>query len=49
MMPVKPERRAQLEDYAQRHGQDAVTALDDVLSRYLEWERLEYEEAAAGI
>jgi predicted transcriptional regulator len=49
MMPVKPERKAQLEDYAQRHGQDAVTALDDVLAKYLEWERQEYQEAVAGI
>lgn len=49
MMPVKPERKAQLEDYAQRHGQDAVTALDDVLARYLGWERQEYQEAVAGI
>lgn len=26
MMPVKPERKAQLESYAERHGKDAVTA-----------------------
>jgi predicted transcriptional regulator len=49
MMPVKPERKAQLEDYAQRHGQDAVTALDDVLGKYLDWERREYQEAVEGI
>ncbi len=49
MMLVKPERKAQLEGYAQRHGQDAVTDLDDVLAKYLEWERREYQEAVAGI
>ena len=27
MIPVKPERKAQLEDYAQRHGQDTAAAL----------------------
>lgn len=32
MMPIKPERKAELEEYAQRHGQDAVTALDYVLA-----------------
>jgi predicted transcriptional regulator len=49
MMPVKAERKAQLEDYAQRHGQDAVAALDSVLADYLEWERQEYEETVEGI
>jgi len=24
MLPVTPERKAQLDDYAQRHGQDAA-------------------------
>jgi predicted transcriptional regulator len=46
---LKPERKAQLEAYAQRHGQDAVTALDDVLAAYLEWEQQDYREAVAGI
>jgi predicted transcriptional regulator len=49
MMPVKPERKAQLEDYAQRHGQDTAAALDDVLATYLDWERQDYQEAVAGI
>jgi predicted transcriptional regulator len=46
---LKPERKAQLEDYAQRHGQDPVTALDDVLATYLEWERQDYRDAVEGI
>lgn len=46
---LKPERKAQLEDYAQRHGQDAAAALDDVLGAALEWERQDYQEAVEGI
>jgi predicted transcriptional regulator len=39
VISIRPERKAQLEEYAQRHGQDAAAALDDVLADYLEWER----------
>jgi predicted transcriptional regulator len=49
MIPLKPERWAQLEEYAHRHGQDAASALDEVLGAYLEWERQESEEAVEGI
>jgi len=49
MIPLKPERRAQLEEYAQRHGQDAESALDEALGAYLEWERQDSEEAVEGI
>ncbi len=49
MMPVKPERKAQLERYAQRHGQEVTAALDEVLSNYLEWERQDYEESVQAI
>jgi hypothetical protein len=35
-IPIKPERRAQLEEYAERLGQDPVAALDEVLVTYLE-------------
>jgi len=48
-MPLKPERMAQLEEYAQRHGQDPATALDDALAAYLDWERQDYQEAVEGI
>ncbi len=27
MLPVTPERKAQLDDYAQRHGQDTATRI----------------------
>ena len=46
---LKPERRVQLEEYAQRRGQDPATALDDALSNYLEWERQDFDEAVSGI
>jgi hypothetical protein len=44
MMPVSSERKAQLEEYAQRHGKDPATALDDVLADYLAWERQDFTE-----
>jgi predicted transcriptional regulator len=49
MLPVKPERKAQLDDYAQRHGQDTVTALDEVLEKYLEWEQRDYKDSVKAI
>lgn len=49
VIPIKPERRAQLEEYAQRRGKDPAAALDDVLAEYLEWEREDFEQAVGGI
>jgi predicted transcriptional regulator len=49
VIPIKPERKAQLEEYAQRHGQDTAAALDEVLAEYLEWERQDYKESVAAI
>ena len=49
MIPLKPERKAQLEEYAQRHGQDPATALDYALAAYLEWERQDFDSAVEGI
>jgi predicted transcriptional regulator len=46
---LTPERKAQLDDYARRHGQDPAAALDDALAAYLEWERQDYQEAVEGI
>ena len=46
---ITPERMAQLEEYAQRHGQDAASALDTALAEYLESERRDFEESVAGI
>jgi predicted transcriptional regulator len=39
MMPMKPEGKVQLEEYAQRRGQDRADALDEAIAHYLEWER----------
>lgn len=49
MIPLTPERKAQLDDYARRHGQDPAAALDDALATYLDWERQDYQEAVEGI
>jgi hypothetical protein len=49
LIPLTPERKAQLEDYARRHGQDTAAALDTVLADYLEWEQQDYTEAMAAV
>jgi predicted transcriptional regulator len=49
LMPLKPERKAELEEYARRRGQDAETALDEALATYLEWERQDFAQAVEGI
>ena len=49
MIPLTPERKAQLDDYAQRHGQAPAEALDEVLADALAWERQDYQEAVEGI
>ena len=49
MIPLKPERKAQLEEYARRRGQDPATVLDDALVTYLDWERQDFAEAVEGI
>ncbi len=49
LVPLKPERKAQLEEYARRRGQDPAVALDEALATYLEWERQDFDEAVEGI
>ena len=49
MMPLTPERKAQLEEYAKRRGQDPVAALDEALAAYLEWEHRDFAESIEGI
>jgi hypothetical protein len=39
VIPITPERKAQLEAYARRHGQDTAAALDEALAEYLAWEQ----------
>ena len=48
-IPLKPERQAELEEFARRCGKTPADALDEVLATYLEWERQDFEEAARGI
>ena len=49
VIPIKPERKAQLEEYAQRRGQDPAAALDEALAEYLGWERQDFEQAVEGV
>jgi hypothetical protein len=49
MIPLKPARKAQLEAYAQRHGQDAATALDDILVGVFDSEERQSGEAVEWI
>lgn len=44
MMPVKPERKAQLEAYARQHGQSTADALDDLLAAQLSQQEHEKPE-----
>jgi predicted transcriptional regulator len=51
MVPVllKPERMAQLEEYAHRRGQAPAAALDELLAEYLDCEQQDYQQAVTGI
>jgi predicted transcriptional regulator len=46
---LSPERQAQLDEYAQRHGQDPSAALDEVLAAALGADHQDYSEAVEGI
>ncbi len=46
---LSEERQAQLNAYAQRHGQEPEAALDEVLAAALAWDQLDYGEALEGI
>ncbi len=47
--PLKPERLAQLEEFARRRGKSTADALDDALADYFEWERQDYREAVDAV
>lgn len=49
MIPITAERKAQLEEFAHRLGQDSAALLDDVLAEYLTWERRDFHQAVEGI
>jgi predicted transcriptional regulator len=48
-IPLKPERQAELEEFARQRGKTPADALDEALAAYLEWERQDFEEAIRGI
>lgn len=48
VVSLTPELKAQLDDYAERHGQNPEAALGDVLAAALEWERQDYNETVEG-
>jgi hypothetical protein len=48
-LPVKPDRLAELEEFARRRGKSTADALDDAPSEYLEWERQDYQEALEAV
>jgi hypothetical protein len=49
MMPVKPERKAQLEEYARLHDQSPEEALDDLLAGYFDTDQEEYDETVKAV
>jgi predicted DNA-binding protein len=49
MIALTPERKAKLDNYAQRHGKGSAEALDEVLADWLEDEARECQEAVEGI
>lgn len=48
-IPLKPERLAELKEYAQLHGQTPADALDDLLAAQLEFEKQDYEETVVAV
>jgi predicted transcriptional regulator len=46
---LKPERRAELEEYARLHDQSPEEALDDLLATQLAWERQECEQTFEAV
>jgi predicted transcriptional regulator len=49
MVPLMPERKAQLDEHAKRHRQDAAAALDEVLAESLEWDRKDYNATVTAV
>ncbi|MBV8729192.1 MAG: hypothetical protein JO336_05230 [Acidobacteriia bacterium] len=49
MVRLKPERKAQLDDYAKRQGQDPAAALDDVLAAYFDEQQQDYTETIQAV
>ena len=43
-IPLRPDRQAELEEFARRRGKTPADALDEALATYLEWKQQEFEE-----
>jgi predicted transcriptional regulator len=48
-IPLRPDRPAELEEFARQRGKTPADALDEALATYLEWEQQDFEEAVRGI
>ncbi len=49
LLPLKPERLAELEEYARSHDKTPADALDDLLAVQLAWEREEHEDLVTAV
>jgi predicted transcriptional regulator len=49
IVTIKPERKAQLEEFARQRGKDPAEALDEALGAFFDSEARDFEEAVAGI
>lgn len=48
-IPIRPERKADLEKFAIEHGQSPADALDEAIASWLSWQKQDFEEAVEGI
>jgi len=46
---LKPERKAQLEEFARQRGKDPIEALDEALAAFFDSEARDFEQAVSGI
>ena len=46
---LKPERKAQLDEFARQQGKDPAEALDEALAAFFDSQQRDFEEAVAGI
>ncbi|MBV9507891.1 MAG: hypothetical protein JO323_23115 [Acidobacteriia bacterium] len=48
-VPLTSERKAQLDEYAKRHGRDPAAALDDILADYFDEKQRDYNETVQAV
>jgi predicted transcriptional regulator len=49
VIPISPERKAALEEYARTHGKDPAQVADDALAKYLDYESWFANAVAEGL